>query len=255
MGPVVPPESERRKAARVYFEPLRVRVRGAREGILVDLSNGGALVLRGTRFVPPPKGPAPSLASTLAQVAGSLEDHFRLQRKTWPLPLLKRMRLLGKRVSGTASSERVGVGTQHFDRSHARMAMSRLSHVVLRSQDFRGIVEKRRRNYLQLLDRLRDVTPPIFLELPPGLCPLSYSIRVRDKQAVVERLAARGVEAVNFWSQHHPALPAGRCRSTRRRPGPRAAPGRVAGCWWPPIPATTRSIRAGRTRRTSPCRL
>ena len=45
MGPVVPPESERRKAARVYFEPLRVRVRGAREGILVDLSNGGALVL------------------------------------------------------------------------------------------------------------------------------------------------------------------------------------------------------------------
>jgi c-di-GMP-binding flagellar brake protein YcgR len=40
----VPPD-ERRKAERVYFEPLRVRVYGTREGILVDLSEGGALVL------------------------------------------------------------------------------------------------------------------------------------------------------------------------------------------------------------------
>jgi len=38
-------ESDRRKAERVYFEPLRVRVYGTREGILVDLSEGGALVL------------------------------------------------------------------------------------------------------------------------------------------------------------------------------------------------------------------
>jgi hypothetical protein len=40
----VPPD-ERRRAERVYFEPLRVRVQGMREGILVDLSEGGALVL------------------------------------------------------------------------------------------------------------------------------------------------------------------------------------------------------------------
>jgi hypothetical protein len=38
-------DTERRLAARVYFEPLRVRVVGTREGILVDLSEGGALVL------------------------------------------------------------------------------------------------------------------------------------------------------------------------------------------------------------------
>lgn len=38
-------DSERRRAERVYFEPLRVRVHGTREGILVDLSEGGALVL------------------------------------------------------------------------------------------------------------------------------------------------------------------------------------------------------------------
>ncbi|MBI4888667.1 MAG: PilZ domain-containing protein [Acidobacteria bacterium] len=44
--PEAPPiESDRRKAARVSFEPMRVRVLGAREGILLDLSEGGALVL------------------------------------------------------------------------------------------------------------------------------------------------------------------------------------------------------------------
>ena len=40
-----PSDSERRRAERVYFEPLRVRVYGTCEGILVDLSEGGALVL------------------------------------------------------------------------------------------------------------------------------------------------------------------------------------------------------------------
>lgn len=39
------PSDDRRRAERVYFEPLRVRVYGTREGILVDLSEGGALVL------------------------------------------------------------------------------------------------------------------------------------------------------------------------------------------------------------------
>jgi len=36
---------ERRKAARVQFEPLRVRMDLSREGILVDLSEGGALLV------------------------------------------------------------------------------------------------------------------------------------------------------------------------------------------------------------------
>ena len=37
-------ESDRRHAERVHFEPLRVRVYGTREGILLDLSKGGARV-------------------------------------------------------------------------------------------------------------------------------------------------------------------------------------------------------------------
>ena len=40
-----PQSSERRKAARVPFEPLRVRLDGSREGILIDLSESWALLV------------------------------------------------------------------------------------------------------------------------------------------------------------------------------------------------------------------
>ena len=43
--PTRPTPSERRKAARVQFEPLRVRMDRSREGILMDLSEAGALLV------------------------------------------------------------------------------------------------------------------------------------------------------------------------------------------------------------------
>jgi c-di-GMP-binding flagellar brake protein YcgR len=50
---VVPPERDRRKAERVSFEPLHIRMDGTRDGIVVDLSEGGALL---QTSVAPPKG-------------------------------------------------------------------------------------------------------------------------------------------------------------------------------------------------------
>lgn len=44
-NPQVPQPGERRKAARIPFEPLRVRLNGSREGILTDLSEAGALLV------------------------------------------------------------------------------------------------------------------------------------------------------------------------------------------------------------------
>ena len=48
---VAPPERDRRKAERVSFEPLRIRLDGTRDGIVVDLSEGGALLQ--TSIAPP----------------------------------------------------------------------------------------------------------------------------------------------------------------------------------------------------------
>ncbi len=121
--------------------------------------------------------------------------------------LVKGMHALGKSLSRAPGVERVEIGSQHFDPKHAELAMSRLVHVVVGAQDFPSIVERRRRNFLHLLDRLRRIAPPIFNSLPAGVCPLSYPIQVPNKQVVVEQLAARGVEAVNFWFPEHPSGP------------------------------------------------
>ena len=44
-NPLDPPPDERRKAARIPFEPLRIRLNGSREGILLNLSEAGALLV------------------------------------------------------------------------------------------------------------------------------------------------------------------------------------------------------------------
>jgi c-di-GMP-binding flagellar brake protein YcgR len=44
-NPLDPRPDERRKAARIPFEPLRIRLNGSREGILLDLSEAGALLV------------------------------------------------------------------------------------------------------------------------------------------------------------------------------------------------------------------
>jgi len=102
----------------------------------------------------------------------------------------------------------VGTGTQHFDRAHVELGMSALARRIALSQDLASVVEARRRNYFFLLGRLRDVAPPLFNQLPPGVCPLFYPLRVEDKAEVMARLSARGVETIDFWRRFHPACDA-----------------------------------------------
>jgi hypothetical protein len=108
-----------------------------------------------------------------------------------------------------ASVERVSTGTQHFNPEDVGLGMSAASHLVLRNQDFAGIVERRRRNYFHLYAMLREVAPPVTGELKPGVCPLFYPMATEDKAGAMARLLARGVETVDFWRLRHPALPAG----------------------------------------------
>ena len=77
--------------------------------------------------------------------------------------------------------------------------------------------DRRRANYAVLLEQLRDQVPAPFDRLPPGAVPLGLPIRSSAKAALLERLAERGIEAVDFWSAPHPTLPAGRYAETARR--------------------------------------
>ena len=175
----------------------------------LPVPNGGAVVLRRGPPLGLPGGEPPALKSTLAPIASSLLRTLEIRggRAGWWLRAA--LRRLGNAASRVSMAEWVATGTQHFDRARVGLSISPTSHVVAQAQDFAGIVERRRRNSFHLLARLRNLSPPVFGELPPGVCPLFYPLQTRDKQAVLARLHANGIEAIDFWRVGHPVVPPG----------------------------------------------
>jgi dTDP-4-amino-4,6-dideoxygalactose transaminase len=94
------------------------------------------------------------------------------------------------------------VGTQQFDLSDARLLMSSVSERIIARQDFERVVLTRRRNYLHLESLLRDVAPPVFPQLPDGVCPLFYPFATNFKRELWAKLRSRGIQAVLFWMTH-----------------------------------------------------
>lgn len=171
--------------------------------------DGGAVLLRNGGPIGLPEGLPPSAASTLAPMIGSLLQRAEVRGGPPARALRAAIRGAARMATRSLPLDRVPTGTQHFDRAHLGLAMSRMSRRVIESQPFASIVERRRRNFFHLLGRLRSEATPVFGELPPGTCPLFFPIQVRDKRAVMARLHRRGVEAIDFWGVAHPSVPAG----------------------------------------------
>lgn len=171
----------------------------------LPVPNGGALLLRNPGTGHLPKLSSPSLSSTVAYTATAVWRHLKFQERGSTHGLLRQARKLAK-----ARSQKLGVvqvGSEHFDLSQSDLAMSRLCHWILAAQDFQQIVQRRRRNYQRLLDRLQDLYPPVFPGLPHGVCPLFFPLQTHNKLRVIQKLFANGVDAGNYWSQSLPILP------------------------------------------------
>lgn len=173
---------------------------------VLAVPDGGVLV--DNRGAPAPAGeplPRPPLASSLAVLGSSLLRNVAL-RGGQPGRALRRALLgVGKRGLKASGVEPVLAGSQHFDLGHERLGISRLSERLLRTQDVPAIVARRRRNYLYLHERLRELSAPLFESLPAGVVPLCYPLLVEDNRRVMEQLVASGIEAVDFWREGHPA--------------------------------------------------
>ena len=114
---------------------------------------------------------------------------------------------LGKAAFRGAGVDAMPTGTPVFERACLGLQISPISLRVLASQDFAGIVQRRRRNYRQLEDRLGDLVPPMLDRLTPGISPLFYAFQVEERDAVLARLKAGGVEIGEFWPDWHPGVP------------------------------------------------
>jgi hypothetical protein len=149
--------------------------------------------------------PPPPLASSLAVVASSLLRNVALRGGAIGRGLRRLVLGLGKGALRASRVEPVLAGTQHFNRAHAQLGPSRFTLHLLKVQDIPDVVARRRRNYLFLLEHLRGVSAPLFETLPAGVVPLCYPLLVADNREVMQQLVARGVEAVDFWREGHPA--------------------------------------------------
>jgi dTDP-4-amino-4,6-dideoxygalactose transaminase len=69
------------------------------------------------------------------------------------------------------------------------------------------VAAQRRSNYSTLAAALGERVSPAFVQLPHGASPFAFPVEVDDKQAYLDRLRARGIIALSFWSRPHPSLP------------------------------------------------
>jgi perosamine synthetase len=172
---------------------------------LLPLPNGGALVFNGPDRCDMPELPPPSASTTFSLLSSSLLRNMAL-RGGRPGRALRKLALgLGKGTMRASKITPVTTDSQHFNRDDVNLGMSWITKRLMHTQSIPEIMEKRRRNYLFLLDRLRGVSAPLFESLPAGNVPLFYPLLVEDNRQTVERLLARGIEAVHFWRDFHPA--------------------------------------------------
>jgi len=174
---------------------------------VVPAPNGGIVVMRGGWRLPVPNGKRPSLAAVGARTVSSVLHNFEMRGVAGSATLRRAAVGLGKAAFRTAGVDHMPTGTPEFEPSRLGLTMSRLSWRVLANQDFSHIVERRRRNYRRLHDQLSDLIPSMCEGLPAGVSPLFYPFQVDARQAVLDRLGARGVEIGEFWPEWHPAVP------------------------------------------------
>jgi perosamine synthetase len=172
---------------------------------VLPVPNGGALVFNASDRCCMPELPPPPASTTFSLVSSSLLRNMAL-RGGKPGRTLRKLALgMGKGTMRASRISPVLTGSQHFNRGNVNLGISSITKRLMFTQSVPEIAEKRRRNYLFLLDRLRDVSPPLFESLPAGNMPLFYPLLVENNRVTMERLMARGIEAVDFWRDFHPA--------------------------------------------------
>jgi dTDP-4-amino-4,6-dideoxygalactose transaminase len=175
---------------------------------VLPVPNGGALVVNAPGRHDLSPLPPPPFSSTFSLLSSSLLRNVALRGGQPGRSLRKAALRLGKGSLKAAHIAPVLTGTQHFDRAHLNLGISGLTRRIALGQDVARIVAVRRRNYLFLQEQLGDLSEPMFATLPAGVVPLFYPMLVEDNRSTVERLVARGIEAVDFWRDFHPACPA-----------------------------------------------
>lgn len=97
----------------------------------------------------------------------------------------------------------------NFREQAKNWGMSDVSAAIIRGSDFKQIKERRRTNFLYLVEKLKNddrCSLPI-QSLSEGVCPLFFPVIVPDRYGVYRKLKDKGLSGHDWWGDFHPAVP------------------------------------------------
>ena len=93
----------------------------------------------------------------------------------------------------------------YFDKRIQNWSISNISAGILQRTDPEKVVNQRRKNYLYLLERIRELpgVTPLFNDLADGVCPLGLIVLVSPRSAIAKALNQFGIAAFPWWKGYH----------------------------------------------------
>jgi len=95
-----------------------------------------------------------------------------------------------------------------FDPGATSWAMSHAAQRICGGIDAADVKARRRANYEQLSDRLRDIrgVRPLLRALPEGACPVAYPIECVERTGLYRHLLECSIAAIPWWAGFHEAV-------------------------------------------------
>lgn len=167
----------------------------------LPVPHGGALRMDD----PGDEAPPPPTPVVLRHLAGSLLRAAQLHPAGHGArSAMESLRMVANSAAARFGVARVPVGRAEYDPALAEMSMAPAFRRMLSAIDLDQVVARRRRNYQVLQGRLG---PAVTGEaLAAGVSPLFFPLWVANKDRVLARVRARGIQAIDFWRRPHPSL-------------------------------------------------
>ena len=182
---------------------------------LLPLYDGGHLVLNNPNLQPAIGCQKPSLIFSLKVATNILEKAIddsgikllKVMHRAVSLPWVITRQAMSKsgRQLRIARIDNYGID---FDPALANLEMTAVSKFLLSRLDIHAIIQRRRRNYLMLLEGMRSLpgVRAFFSQLAEGVCPWVFPLVIEGRKDAHLALRANGIPAVTWGGVVHSTL-------------------------------------------------
>lgn len=175
----------------------------------LGVPDGGSVLVPGGRIEAAGRPPWKRMARSVASQGMGWAAQSRAGVLRAPATKVFRKVSRAERAVAEGTLTETVIGEWNLEVADLEVAASKCSRVTewaVHGADGRRIRELRRRNYRILLDAIPELCLAPFRELPDGVAPLYYPVRVRERDRMLAELQRRGVRSIEIWPVPHPLL-------------------------------------------------